>query len=178
MWRWMRTLFARRRSGTRGPPSLRAVVAPLGDPYREDLGAKLEDRTAEPCALAAIVAALEAARLVVRPRRRGFDLVASRTRVMTVRVPDPARIVPEDMECSSEAPELLLDLALAVEPLFGPLIADVRYAGTIFVDGTRDRRALGEEAAQRIQAIFRRLALRAPISFPILVDLARRMRHP
>ncbi|MBA3454813.1 MAG: hypothetical protein H0T42_17125 [Deltaproteobacteria bacterium] len=175
MWRWLRTLFAPREAG---PPSLRAVVAPLGDPYREDLGAKHMERTAEPCSLADIFAALQAARLAFRPRRHGFDLVASRTRVMKVRVPDTARIMPGDLACGSEAPELLLDLALAVVPLFGPLIADVRFAGTIFVDGTRDRRALGEEAAQRIQAIFRRLARRAPISFPILVDLARRMRHP
>ncbi len=175
MWRWMRTLFAR---PDRGPPALRAVVAPLGDPYREDLGAQLQERTAEPCTLSDLRAALEAARLAFRPRRRGFDLVASRTRVMTVRVVDPERIMPGDIECGSDAPELLLDLALAVVPLFGPLLADVRFAGTMFVDGTRDRRALGEEAAQRIQAIFRRLARRAPISFPILVDLARRMRHP
>ena len=175
MWRWMRTLFAR---PDRGPPALRAIVAPLGDPYREDLGAQLQERTAEPCAMSEVLAALEQAHVVFRARRRGFDLVASRTRVMTVRVVDPARIMPGDLACGSEAPELLLDLALAVVPLFGPLLADVRFAGTIFVDGTRDRRALGEEAAQRIQAIFRRLARRAPISFPILVDLARRMRHP
>lgn len=175
MWRWLRTLFA---CPDRGSPSLRPVVAPLGDPYREDLGARLMERTAEPCALADVLAALAAAGVVFRPRRRGFDLVASRTRVMTVRVADAARIVPGDLACGSDAPELLLDLALAVVPLFGPLLADVRFAGTIFVDGTRDRRALGEEAAQRIQAIFRRLARRAPISFPILVDLARRMRHP
>ncbi len=178
MWRWIRSLFARRRSGAREAPALRAVVAPLGDPYREDFSTQLLERTAEPCALPDLLAALEAAQIAFRPRRRGFDLVASRTRVMTVRVGDPARIMPSDMACGSEAPELLLDLALAVVPLFGPLLADVRFAGTIFVDGTRDRRALGEEAAQRIQAIFRRLARRAPISFPILVDLARRMRHP
>ena len=59
-----------------------------------------------------------------------------------------------------------------------PLLVEVRFAGTMFVDGARDRRSLGEEAAQRIQGIFRRLARRAPISFPILVDLARRMREP
>ena len=175
MWRWMRTLFAR---PDRGPPPLRAVVAPHGDPYRADIGASLQERTAEPTTLPKILAALEAARITFRRRRHGFDLVASRTRVMTVRLLDPERILPGDLVCGSDAPELLLDLALAVVPLFGPLLADVRFAGMIFVDGTRDRRALGEEAAQRIQAIFRRLARRAPISFPILVDLARRMRHP
>jgi len=175
MWRWLRSLMARHEPG---PPSLRAVVVPAGDPYREDVGARPMERSVEPRTLPEVLAALAAARLVVRPRRHGFDVVASRSRVMTVRVPDIARIVPGDMTCGSEAPELLLDLALAVVPLFGPLIADVRFAGTIFVDGTRDRRALGEEAAVRIQGIFRRLARRAPISFPILVDLARRMRQP
>jgi hypothetical protein len=175
MWRWLRSLTTR---PFQGPPALRAVVAPVGDPYREDLGATLQERTADPCTLPEVLAALSAAQLVVRARRRGFDLVASRKRVMTVRVPDVTRIVPGDMTCGSDAPELLLDLALAVVPLFGPLLADVRFAGTILVDGTRDRRSLGEEAAQRIQAIFRRLARRAPISFPILVDLARRMREP
>jgi len=175
MWRWVRSLVAR---PDPGPPSLRAVVAPVGDPYREDVGAKPSERSVDPCTLPELLAALDAAQLVVRPRRRGFDLVSSHKRVMTVRVPDPARIVPGEMICGSDAPELLLDLALAVVPLFGPLLADVRFAGTIFVDGTRDRRALGEEAALRIQGIFRRLARRAPISFPILVDLARRMRQP
>lgn len=175
MWRWLRSLTSR---PAPGPSALRAVVAPVGDPYREDVGARLMERTADPCTLDEVFAALSAAHLVYRPRRRGFDLVASRRRVMTVRVPDVRRIVPGDMTCGSDAPELLLDLALALVPLYGPLLADVRFAGTTFVDGTRDRRALGEEAAQRIQAIFWRLARRAPISFPILVDLARRMRQP
>jgi len=166
------------RGGQPGPPALRAVVAPLGDPYREDVGATPMERTTEPCTLPELLAALDAAQLTVRPRRRGFDLVASRTRVMTVRVPDVAKIQPSDLVCGPDAPELLLDLALAVVPLYGPLLAEVRFAGTMFVDGTRDRRSLGAEAAQRIQGIFRRLARRAPISFPILVDLARRMREP
>lgn len=174
MWRWLRTLTAR----PSGPPALRAVVAPSGDPYREDFATQLMERTAEPCTLSELLAALASAQLVVRTRRRGFDLVATRTRVMKVRVPDIDRIFPDDLVCGPDAPELLLDLALAVVPLFGPVLADVRFAGTIFVDGTRDRRSLGEEAAQRIQKIFRRLARRAPISFPILVDLARRMREP
>jgi len=176
MWRWIvRMLTARPEPG---PPALRAVVAPLGDPYREVDGAPLMERTTEPCTLTELLAALGASQLTVRPRRRGFDLVATRTRVMTVRVPDVARIDPSDLVCGHDAPELLLDLALAVVPLYGPLLAEVRFAGTMFVDGTRDRRSLGEEAAQRIQGIFRRLARRAPISFPILVDLARRMREP
>ncbi len=161
-----------------GQPALRAVVAPLVDPYREDVEARPMERTTDPCALPELLAALGAARLAFRPRRRGFDLVASRTRVMTVRVPDTTRIQPTDLVCGPDAPELLLDLALALVPLYGPLLVEVRFAGTMFVDGARDRRSLGEEAAQRIQGIFRRLARRAPISFPILVDLARRMREP
>jgi hypothetical protein len=166
------------RAKSHGPPALRAIVAPMGDPYREDPAAAPMERTADPCTLPELLAALTHAQLAFRPRRRGFDLGGSRTRVMTVRVPSVDRVVPDDLACGSDAPELLLDLALAVVPLFGPLLADVRFAGTILVDGTRDRRALGEEAAQRLQGIFRRLARRAPISFPILVDLARRMRQP
>ncbi|MDQ3370113.1 MAG: hypothetical protein M3680_32245, partial [Myxococcota bacterium] len=129
--------------------------------------------------LGEVHAALDAAGLAVRRRRRGFDLLGpTRSRILRVRVPDPARIVPAELRCSTTAPELLIDLALALVPLFGPLLAEVRFAGTLFIDGSRDRAALGDEAAAHVQRMMRRLATRAPISFPILVDLARRMRRP
>nr|MBA3787896.1 hypothetical protein [Actinomycetota bacterium] len=102
----------------------------------------------------------------------------TRSRILRVRVPDPARIGPAELRCSTSAPELLIDLALALVPLYGPLLAEVRFAGTLFIDGSRDRATLGDEAAEHVQRMMRRLATRAPISFPILVDLARRMRRP
>lgn len=174
MWRWLRSVTSRQP----GPPVLRPVVTPTGDPYREDLGALPMEHTVEPCTLTELCAALSASGLAFRPRRRGFDLRGpGRSRVMPVRVPDPEHVVPTELSCGTEAPELLLDLALALVPLFGPLVADVRFAGAIVVDGKRDRRALGEEAARRLQDIGMRLARRAPISFPILVDLARRLRQ-
>jgi hypothetical protein len=176
MWRWLRFLPFRVEPGT---PPLRAVVAPLGDPYREDPSAPVMERSAEPSSIAKVFRALDEAGLAFRPRWRGFEIVgAARSRVMRVRLRDPARIVPSNMACSGQAPELLIDLALALVPLFGPLVADIRFAGTIFVDGSRDRAVLGEEAAQRIHRVGLRLATRAPISFPILLDLARRMRQP
>lgn len=177
MWQWLRTLMSRANSG---PPSLRTVVAPTGDPYREDPRLRLVEREVEPCDLDQLLAALDTASLAWRRRRCGFDVLGgARSRVMSVRVRDTDQIVPTGMTCASnDAPELLIDLALALVPLFGPMLVDVPFAGTMFVDGTRDRRALGEEAAQRIQQIGRRVAARAPISFPILVDLARRMRQP
>ncbi len=135
------------------------------------------ERTAEPRTLAEVLAVLRAGGLELRPRRGGFDLMGSVSRVMPVRVRQPARVLPEEMTCGTEAPELLLDLALALVPLFGPMVADVRYAGAILVDGTRDRVALGADAADRIQRMGRRVATRAPIVYPILVDLAHRMRH-
>jgi hypothetical protein len=176
MWRWLRSLTLR---GPVASPSLRPVVVPSGDPYREDPATRPMERTAEPRTLDEVLAALRDADLAFRPRRRGFDLEgAARERVMPVRVREIARIVPEDMSCGTEAPELLLDLALAMVPLFGPLVADVRFAGAIIVDGKRDRVALGEDAAERIQRMGRRVATRAPIVYPILIDLARRMRNP
>jgi hypothetical protein len=175
MWRWLRSMT----SPKPGPSVLRPVVTPSGDPYREDLGARPMERTVDPCTLDELRAALLAAGVSFRPRRRGFDVVGrGRSRVMPVRIRDPERIIPTELGCGTDAPELLLDLALALVPLFGPLLADVRFAGTMFVDGKRDRRALGEEAALRLQSIGLRLARRAPISFPILVDLARRLRQP
>jgi hypothetical protein len=161
-----------------GPPVLRPVVTPTGDPYRENLGAAPMERSVEPCTLAQLYGALAGAKLTFRERWHGFDLLGrSRSRVMKVRVQDPERVIPSEMICGADAPELVLDLALAIVPLFGPVLADVRFAGTLFIDGRRDRGALGEEAAQRLQSIGRRVATRAPISFPILVDLARRMRQ-
>jgi hypothetical protein len=174
MWSWLRTLLFR---AERGEPSLRAVVDSSGDPYREDPATRFGERTAEPVALAEILAALDGARVPYHPRRRGFDLIGPGGRVMPVRVRDIEQVVPTELRCGTNAPELLIDLALALVPLFGPLVADVRFAGTIFVDGRRDRALLGEEAAQRIQRFGRRVAVRAPIAFPILLDLARRMRQ-
>lgn len=174
MWRWLWTLA----SGTTGTPSLQAVATAAGEPYREDPHAPPMERTVDPCTLPEVLAALRDAGLSFRPHRRGFELCGSmRARVMAVRVRDPRRVTPEEMSCSGDAPELLLDLALALVPLFGPMLADVRFAGTILVDGTRDRGELGEEAAQRIQQMGRRVAMRAPATFSILLDLQLRLRQ-
>jgi len=156
---------------------LRPIVVPVGDPYRDDPSAPPRERTAEPRAFPDVLAALREADLGFRQRRRGFDLLGPAPRRMRVRIAALDQIVPEEMSCSSEAPELVLDLALALVPVFGPMVAEVRFAGAIVVDGIRDRRTLGEEAAERIQRVSRRVARRAPISVPILLDLARRMRQ-
>lgn len=180
MWRWLRTLAFRPPTS---PPALRSIVPPGGgDPYRVAPGyvdnREAEDRASEPRSLGEVLAALHAAGLGVRPRRRGFVIAGRGSRTLPVRVRDGSRIIPEDLACGSEAPELLLDLALALVPLFGPLLVDVRFAGAIIVDGLRDRATLGEEAAQRIQQFGRRLATRSPFSFAVLIDLAQRMRQP
>ncbi|MBA3397176.1 MAG: hypothetical protein H0T89_31395 [Deltaproteobacteria bacterium] len=175
MWRWLRTLAFRPPTS---PPALRSIVPPGGgDPYRVAPEREVEDRASEPRSLGEVLAALHAAGLRVRPRRRGFVITGRGSRALPVRVRDASRIVPEELVCGSEAPELLLDLALALVPLFGPLLVDVRFAGAIIVDGLRDRASLGEEAAQRIQQFGRRLATRSPFSFAVLIDLAQRMRQ-
>ena len=173
MWCWLRTLMFR---GAAGPPALRSIVVPDGDPYRDHPAGPPRERTSDPHTLDEVLGGLRDAGLDARARRRGFDLTAG-SRVMPVRVRDTARVVPEHMACGTDAPELLLDLALALVPLFGPLLADVRYAGAIIVDGKRDRAVLGEDAADRVQQFGRRVARRSPISFPILLDLARRLRQ-
>ena len=176
MWRWLRSLTFRAPSG---PPALRPVEPRIVDPYRAEPPALPLERVVEPCTLGQVLTALGDAELAVHRCRRGFDVLdATGARMMPVRVPDPQRISPDRMACGTDAPELLLDLALAVVPLFGPMLAEIPFAGSLLVDGTRDRAALGEEAAQRIQQVGRRIATRAPISFPILIDLARRMRQP
>lgn len=172
-------------TGTAGGPatarsaSLRPVELPRTDPYRMDPSARPIAREVEPRTLGDVIAAVRAAGLGCHARRRGFDLQgAPRSRVMPVRVHEITRIAPQDLACGGGAPELLLDLALAVLPLYGPLIVELPFAGELTVDGHQDRAALGEEAAERIQRVGRRVAARAPISFPILIDLARRMRQP
>lgn len=175
MWRWLRSWTFRPAAG---PPLLRTVELPAGDPYREEPRARPVERPVEPRTLTEVLVALADAHLEVHPCRRGFDVTgAARTRMMPVRVRDTTRVSPRDMACGTDAPELLLDLAIAMVPLFGPVLADLPFAGELLVDGTRDRAALGEDAAARIQRVGRRVAARAPISFPLLVDLARRMRQ-
>lgn len=172
--RWLATLTGPR-GGSR---SLRTVATGDGEPYRSDPTATPTERTPEPRPLDDVYAALRAAGLGVRSLRRGFELIGpTRERVMQVRVRDPRRVTPEGLACGAEAPELLLDLALALVPVFGPVMADVRFAGPILVDGTRDRRVLGEEAARRIQQVGARVAVLAPASFPLLRELALRMRQ-
>lgn len=176
MWRWLRNLTFR---GTAHPRPLRAVCTPAGDPYRDRPGMGVPERDAAPRTLDEVFVALRDAELAFRPRRRGFELLGTpAAREMPVRVADPTRVVPGAMACAQDAPELLIDLGLALVPLFGPLLVDIPFAGTLFVDGSRDRRSLGTEAAERIQSVSRRVATRAPISAPLLIDLARRMRHP
>lgn len=173
MWCWLRTLWFR---GADGPPVLRAIVVPPRDPYRDHPAGAPGERVATPQPLERVQQLLREGGLDVRARRRGFDLAAG-ARVMPVRVRDPRAVTPEQLRCGTDAPELLLDLALALVPVFGPLLAEVRYAGAIVVDGQRDRAALGEDAAERVQRFGRRVALRSPISFPILLELAQRMRQ-
>jgi len=175
MWRWLRNLTFR---GTALPPPLRAACAPGGDPYRDRPGTRALERDAAPHTLAEVFEAMRDAGLSFRPRRRGFEVLGTPpAREMPVRVRDTERVVPGEMACSHDAPELLIDLGLALVPLFGPMLVDIPFAGTLFVDGSRDRRILGAEAAERIQSVSRRVATRAPISAPLLVDLARRMRQ-
>jgi hypothetical protein len=174
MLRWLRRLTMQ---VDPGPPAMRAVAVPTGDPYRETPSTPPADRMAVPCTLDQVLAALRDARLPSVPRRHGFDLLGKGTRAMPVRVRDVRRIVPADMSCGTKAPELLIDLALALVPLFGPLLVDIPFAGPLLVDGSRDRVALGEHAAERVQRVGQRVATRAPLAFPLLLDLARRMRQ-
>lgn len=176
LWRWLRTLTSR---PTSGAPTLRPVELASVDPYRAQAAARPIDRVVTPCTLAQLLASLTDAGLAIHPRRHGFDVLGpTPTRVLPVRVRDPARVTPQDLRCGTRAPELLLDLALALLPRFGPVLVELPFAGAMLVDGSRDRDALGEDAAQRIQRVGRRVATRAPVSSSILLDLARRMRQP
>ncbi len=172
MWAWFRT----RRLLRHGERPLRAIGTPNGDPYREQTPRPDLERTSEPVSLPLVLSALERAGVRYRQVRRGFDLLGPRGRMLPVRVPDPDHVVPAELRCGSDAPELVLDLALALVSLFGPLLADVKFAGSIVVDGRRDRRELGDQAAMEIQRVGQRLAMHAPIAVPILLELARRMR--
>lgn len=157
---------------------MRAVATSSGGPYRTGTTTLDEERTPDAAPLSKVRAAIDHAGLRWRPRWRGFDLLGRDRRVMPVRVRDSARITPAEMRCGTEAPELLLDLALALLPVFGPVLVDVRCAGSLLVDGRRDRRELGEAAALAMQEFGRRIARHAPITLPILLDRARRMREP
>jgi hypothetical protein len=175
MWSWLQTLRWHR---VRGEQLLRAVVVPGGSPYRQQ-PAKLDlerERTADPASLAQLLAALDDAGVRYQRRRHGFDLLGRNGRAMPVRVRDVEWITPGELRCGGQAPELVLDLALALVPLFGPLLAEVPFAGSILVDGHRDRGELREEAARVIQQFGRRIAPHAPMSYPLLLDLVHRMR--
>lgn len=175
MGSWLQTLAFQ---VTGGDLALRAVTVSTGGPYRPDPSTQNADRTPDAVALSTLLAALEAAGLRCRRRWRGVDVLGRDRRVMPVRVRDTARIIPAEMRCGTQAPELLLDLGLALVPVFGPLLVDVPFAGSLLVDGLRDRRELGQVAARTVQEFGRRIAKHAPIAVPLLLDRARRMREP
>ena len=154
---------------------LRSVAVEPETPYRTmATDERLPDRAVEPRPVADVIAAAQAAKLAVKPRRRGFDLRRD-GHILRVRGDDVARVQPRTMQIHTDHVELDIDLAFALVPMFGPLAVDTASVGEIVIDGVRDRAAVDDELSERVRALARRILDRLNRTQPMLDELQRKL---
>lgn len=119
-------------------------------PYRDARNAELRSRTAEE-----VLAAVRAAGLRIHKVTSGFEIRGER-RKLTVRMRDRANVTLDSLEIIDRATEtLVFALALALVPLYGPILVTEAKFGKAVVDGTLDVEALRAGRAERIRKIAR-----------------------
>lgn len=153
-------LVARRARRRETVASLRSAPsqASTTDPYRGHA-------TAPPTpALATVLEA--ASKLEPRVTPKGFSL-ARGEHVVTVRIADPDRVPIEAIELADSGHDtLVFELALALVPLYGPLIVTEAMWGAFLVDGKKPAPALQDERGERIRAMARGIQERLAASQP------------
>ncbi len=103
-----------------------------------------------------VTEAARAAALRVVPKAHGFDVLSqpptARDRVVSVRVPDPARVTASTLELSYDGsyPDVF-PVVLALASVFGPLTVIIDDA-QVLVDGEQDEHALVNAHAKWIRA--------------------------
>lgn len=131
-----------------GEISVTFAPAPLASevPFRGAAG--LADAEPPPAVtLGALASALTAAQLPARRRGRHLTVRERHARLLlTVRAADSVRAA--DISGWTRSPALAAHAALALVPVLGPLALHLGDLGTLTVDGTEDRAALGRRLAE------------------------------
>ncbi len=87
-----------------------------------------------------------------------IDVILRDGRTLRLRVADPAHVPLAAIEALDELHEtLVFEVALALVPLYGPLVATEALWGGYTVDGSRDAGALRDDRGERIKAMARRV---------------------
>jgi len=163
---WCRRRTARRGSRTsfRPAPDQRHQ----GDPYRGEVAAPPSHT------LATLTEAVRTPTCDVRSRADGFDL-RSGGHSLELRVDDPANVTLASIELvDHDNGSMIFELALALVPLYGPIVVTEALWGAFVVDGRRDATALREDRAGRIRELARSVAARIDSSRPLWDELAKR----
>lgn len=156
---------------------LRTVAVPDDAPYRSAPETPIPpDRTAEPKSVDEVIAAVRAAGMTVKPRRKGFD-IRKAGHVLRVRVADLTRVDPRAMTIVTDHIDLNLDLAFALVPLFGAIAADTGSVGAVVIDGRRTRAEVDEEVGQRVRALAQRILDRLNATQPLMDALAKKLKQ-
>ena len=143
-----------------GKIKLEAIVA--DGPFRSNAEGVYEEpasRVAEPATLEAVQAALRG--LTLRPiqakhAQPGFEIVGPKG-FLRITVADPARVEPSAMVIAYTEAELVVDAAVALVPLFGPIGIDMGDAAWLVVDGSRDVAAIRKELSDRYLAMVKQM---------------------
>jgi hypothetical protein len=131
-----------------------ASAVPPSTPYRDARSAELRGPTVEE-----VLAAVRSAGLHVRELPSGFEIRGER-RWLTVNVHDRMNVTLDSLEIIDRATEtLVFALALALVPLYGPIVVTEAKFGKAVVDGSLDLEALRAGRAERIRKIARGVLL-------------------
>ncbi len=156
---------------------IRAIAVSEDTPYRAPPDSRLlPERTVEPRPLADVIAAVRAAGLAVKPRRKGFD-VRQGGSTLQARVKDPARVSPAGLAVRSTDIELHLDLAFALVPLFGAVAAETGSFGELVIDGRRTREEIGAELHARVRGAAQHILDRLKATQPLLDQISKQLRR-
>jgi hypothetical protein len=145
-----------------GKIKLKTIVA--DGPFRSNAAGVYEEpasRAAEPATLEAVQAALRTAGLTLRPihakkPKPGFEIEGPKG-FLRITVADPARVEPSTMMIAYTEAELVVDGAVALVPLFGPIGIDMGDAAWLVVDGSRDVAAIRKELSDRYLAMMKQM---------------------
>lgn len=138
------------------------------DPYRGNANSREAPHLDE------VVAAVRNAGLDAHLRAGGFDL-RRENHVLRLRVADPARVpLPSIDIVNTGHVTLIFELALALLPLYGPILVTEALWGTYIIDGACDPMALRGQRAERIKALARGIQAGLAASQPLWDKLVKR----
>lgn len=140
----------------------KSIIGGVEAPFRTNTHGVYEEpaaRSAEPAALADVLAALRAGGLAPSPTKQpGFEIAGSKPDAyLRITVPDPVRVEPDTMAIAYTEAELAIDVAFALVPVFGAIGIDMGDAAWLVVDGSRDVASIRKELSERYRVMMQQM---------------------